>query len=113
MSHRRFSDRSGHRWEIRVRGRDDWEFRPVHGNPASLHHGESPTYQADPFELSEEELQAVLADATPEADPQEGRGPTRDPNSLFKDSSAAKKSAGLFDDYAGPTKPKSPFKDDH
>lgn len=103
MSYRRFSDRDGERWEIRERGRGDWEFRPVHGNPAPIHHGRAPHWQTDPFELSEQELQVVLSEATPL-----GTGAGRSP---FRDDSG-KTGSSLFEDYEPPSKPKSPFLDD-
>lgn len=103
MSYRRFSDQSGERWEIRERGGGDWEFRPIHGNPAAVHHGTAPHWQTDPYELSDQELQAVLADAKPV-------GGRASPGSFRDD--AGKAGGGLFSDYEPPKKPKSPFLDD-
>lgn len=64
MADRRFTDRDGRRWELRVRGRSEWLFEPVDDNPGPARTGAPPSYEADPFELSVEELQRVL-DAAP------------------------------------------------
>ena len=100
MSHRRFSDRSGQRWEVRIRARGDWEFRPVSGNRSPPHHGEPPHHATDPFELSEPELWSVLEDAT-SAEPEAGE------RRLSRDDRVP---GGLFD-WKPPEK-KSPFIDD-
>ena len=102
MSYRRFTDRAGHRWEIRDRHSGSWEFRPVHGNPAAPRQGAAPGYQTDPFELSEQELQAVLEDATPG----DGGGPGS------SRPAGSGRPGGLFEDYEPPAPPKSPFLDD-
>ena len=60
MGYRRFQDRDGRRWEIRVRGKREWLFEPVEDNPGPARAVEPPGYEADPFELSVEELQALL-----------------------------------------------------
>ncbi|MDX1393645.1 MAG: hypothetical protein R3195_04620 [Gemmatimonadota bacterium] len=107
MSHRRFVDRSGQRWEVRVRGRGDWEFRPERGNPSRPRRAEPPHWATDPFELSEQELCAIMGDA----EPQERRGGAPSP---FRDDDGQVGGGGdsLFSDYTPPAKPKSPFKDD-
>jgi len=99
MSHRRFSDRAGRRWEIRVRAKGDWEFRPVPGNPEPTRRGDGPLYQTDPFELSEQELQTILAGATPvsEAAEPDARGKHRPAGRLFDWSPPEKKSPFLDD----------------
>ena len=33
MARRVFVDKGGARWEVEVRGRSEWEFMPVEGNP--------------------------------------------------------------------------------
>ena len=48
------------RWEIRVPRKSEWVFEPVDGNPAAARAGAPPSYEADPFELSVEELQRAL-----------------------------------------------------
>ncbi len=108
MSHRRFVDRSSHRWEIRVRGKGEWEFRPISENPSPPHHGEPPHWARDPFELSEQELQTILGDAAP-AHPRGEPSPFRDDSGAI-----AGRDAGdsLFEDSTPPTKPRSPFLDD-
>jgi hypothetical protein len=65
MAWRRFADRDGRRWEVRVRSRTEWEFEPVDGNPGPARTGARPGYETDPFELSVEELQRLLDRAAP------------------------------------------------
>ena len=77
MGFRRFKDREGCAWEVRVRSRDEWEFEPVAENPGPARAGAAPGYEADPFELSVEELQRLLDTARPP------RGPSKP--SPFKD----------------------------
>jgi hypothetical protein len=64
MGDRRFTDRDGRRWEIRVRSRSEWLFEPVEDNPGPARPAAPPGYESDPFEMSIEELQRLL-DATP------------------------------------------------
>ena len=96
MSHRKFSDRGGHRWEIRVSSRTEWRFEPLPGNPNPAHRVRPPLYAGDdPFELSEQELQTIFGSATPETRAQrkpQGRSP--------------------FGDVHKPPAKKSPFLDD-
>ena len=66
MTYRRFTDRNGHTWEIRERSRSEWELVPRGGNPEDRKAVKPPGYEADPFELSQEELQRML-DAAPGA----------------------------------------------
>ena len=61
MAHRRFRGPDGQDWEVRVRSRSEWEFEPVAGNPGPPRLVEPPGYETDPFELSTEELQGLLA----------------------------------------------------
>jgi hypothetical protein len=61
---RRFQDTNGARWEIRVRGTREWLFEPVEDNPGPTRSVTPPGYEADPFELSVDELQKLL-DAAP------------------------------------------------
>ncbi|HXV85100.1 MAG TPA: hypothetical protein VD793_00295 [Gemmatimonadales bacterium] len=65
MGFRRFVDRDGKGWEIRVRGHAEWEFTPVNGNPGPARSAAAPGYERDPFELSVEELQRLLDDSPP------------------------------------------------
>jgi len=60
MGDRRFGDREGKRWDVVVRSRSEWIFEPVEDNPGPARAGAPPGYEADPFELSIEELQRVL-----------------------------------------------------
>ena len=101
MGYRRFTDRQGHRWEVKPRTRYEWHFEPLPGNPGSKRVGSGPGYEKDPFELSEQELQRICE----AADPLAGRGERpasskKDPSRLFKD------------DLPAPGKPRSPFKED-
>ncbi len=64
MGDRRFQDRDGRRWQIRVRGKREWLFEPVEDNPGPTRPVTPPGYETDPFELSVEELQQLL-DAAP------------------------------------------------
>lgn len=65
MAGRRFVDAAGLRWEVRVRSRSEWEFEPVEGNPGPARFVQPPRYEADPFEMSIEELHRLLASAPP------------------------------------------------
>ena len=69
MANRVFSDRAGHRWEIRARSRSEGAFEPVEGNPGPARLVTPPSYEADPYELSVEELQRVLDAAAPRRPP--------------------------------------------
>jgi hypothetical protein len=60
MGDRRFADRAGKRWDIVVRSRSEWIFEPVEDNPGPARAVAPPSYETDPFELSVEELQALL-----------------------------------------------------
>jgi hypothetical protein len=60
MAHRRFTDREGRAWEIRVRNRNEWEFEPVGDNPGPARLVAPPGYEHDPFEMSVEELQKLV-----------------------------------------------------
>ena len=64
MGDRRFQDREGRRWGIRVRGKREWILEPVEDNPGPARSVTPPGYEADPFEMSVEELQRLL-DAAP------------------------------------------------
>ena len=60
MANRTWSDRSGNRWEIRIRSRSEWEFEPIEGNPGPARLVAPPGYESDPYEMSVEELQGLL-----------------------------------------------------
>lgn len=78
MSLRKFKDASGGLWQVKVRSRREWLLEPLPGNPDTPRTVEPPLYAEDPFELSEQELQRILAGA--------GEGPARsDRPSPFKD----------------------------
>jgi hypothetical protein len=103
MSHRRFVDGAGRRWEIRVASKGDWRFEPVSGNPSPRRRGDVPLYATDPFELSEQELRTILDAAREDA----GRGP----ESPFGDDPPSGRRSPFPDDWKPPER-KSPFRDD-
>ncbi len=59
MGYRRFDDRDGEVWEVRDRSGSEWELQSVSGKEESVA-VPAPGYEADPFELSVEELQRLL-----------------------------------------------------
>ena len=63
MGFRRFTDREKRLWEIRPVSRSEWEFSPAGENVDRPRTVPSPSYEADPFELSQEELQKLLDSA--------------------------------------------------
>ena len=77
MGDRRFVDRDGHRWDVRVRGRSEWLFEPVEGNPGPARSAQPPGYERDPFEMSIEELQRLL-DSAPPPRPRTNKSPFLD-----------------------------------
>lgn len=74
MADRRFTDRDGRRWDVRVRSKREWLFEPVADNPQQARQSEGPGYERDPFELSVEELQRLFDASAPAH-----RKPTRSP----------------------------------
>jgi hypothetical protein len=64
MGFRRFTDREHRAWEIRPVRRDEWEFSPAGENTERPRTVPSPGYEKDPFELSQEELQQLLDQAS-------------------------------------------------
>ena len=77
MADRRFADRDGGRWDVRVRTRSEWLFEPVGDNPGPARAVTPPGYETDPFELSVEELQELL-DAAPTPRPRPKSSPFLD-----------------------------------
>jgi hypothetical protein len=65
MAHRRFRDRDGNDWEVRIPSRDMWELSPVGDNAARPRTVPAPGYERDPYELSLEELQRLLDGSAP------------------------------------------------
>lgn len=65
MADRRFTGRDGRRWDVVVRGKREWRFEPVPDNPGPARTAEPPGYESDPFEMSVEELQALVEKAAP------------------------------------------------
>jgi len=78
VGYRHFIDPLGHVWEVRDLSRSSWEFHPIQGNPGEIQHIDPPGYEADPFELSLEELQRLLGKPG-------GSGRSRPTKSPFKD----------------------------
>jgi len=60
MGFRRFTDRDKLSWEIRPVGRGEWQFSPVGENTGRPCIVQSPGYEKDPYELSQEELQTLF-----------------------------------------------------
>lgn len=77
MGDRRFVDRAGLRWEVRVRGKSEWLFEPVEDNPGPARTATAPGYERDPFEMSVEELQTLL-DSAPPPRPRTSKSPFLD-----------------------------------
>jgi len=77
VAFRKFTDRDGREWEVRIRSRTEWELEPVGNNPERARTAPAPGYEKDPFELSREELQHLLDSST--------ATPSRSMKSPFKD----------------------------
>lgn len=60
MGYRRFTDREGEVWEVRDASSSEWELVPVSGSGRRALRIRVPAYEADPFELSAEELQRLV-----------------------------------------------------
>jgi hypothetical protein len=60
MGYRKFVDRDGNEWEVRDLSKTGWELVPIASNRQPARSVPVPTYEADPFELSEQELQKLL-----------------------------------------------------
>lgn len=60
MGYRKFVDRDGNEWEVRDLSKAGWEFVPIAGNRRPGRNVPVPTYENDPFEMSEQELQKLL-----------------------------------------------------
>ena len=78
---------------MKVRSRREWLLDPLPGNPQTPRTVEPPLYEEDPFELSEQELQRILADARESASApgrpspfkDDSESPPKDRPSLFRD----------------------------
>lgn len=68
MANRKFTDRNGQPWEVRDRSSAEWILEPILENPARPRRVKPPSYELDPFELTDQELQRLL-DSAPEAGP--------------------------------------------
>jgi hypothetical protein len=60
MGYRRFTDRDGETWEVRDVSSSEWELVAVGSSGRRPLRVRAPGYEADPFELSGEELQRLV-----------------------------------------------------
>jgi len=60
VSFRRFTDRDKRDWEIRPQSSRVWELSPTGENTDKPRTVPAPGYEKDPWEMSQEELQALL-----------------------------------------------------
>lgn len=67
MGYRRFVDREGKAWEVRDVSRSEWELVPESGDTSNRFRVPAPTYERDPFELSNEEIQRLVDKRQPGA----------------------------------------------
>lgn len=65
MAFRAFVDRQGLQWEIRPQSKDEWELSPAGDNPGPARTVPPPGYETDPYEMSKEELLALLDQSAP------------------------------------------------
>lgn len=70
MANRKFIDRSGQHWEVRDRSHNEWVLEPIQDNPATPRSVRPPTYETDPFELTDQELQRLLEQSEATTRPQ-------------------------------------------
>ena len=68
MGYRRFTDPDGMAWEVRDVSRTEWELVPAEPGPAAVR-VPAPAHQADPFDVSTQDLQRLLARHRPPDDP--------------------------------------------
>ncbi len=65
MGFRRFEDAEGRPWEVRPRSRSEWHLEPLPGNAEVRRVIRPPSYENDPFELTDQELQRLLDSSRP------------------------------------------------
>jgi len=95
---------------VRVISKSDWRFEPIGGNPGPPRSARPPLYAGDdPFELSEQELQSILADARPDTSAARRSGVGRSP---FREDHTVADKGSLFGEGGEAPKKKSPFLDD-
>jgi len=68
MAYRKFTDAEGLQWEVRDRSHSEWELEPVGMNRHAPRRVPAPGYEKDPFEMSEQELQALLGQSSGASD---------------------------------------------
>lgn len=109
MSFRKFRDEEGRRWQVRVASRSEWLLEPIGGTPGPARRGAAPLHAgSDPFEVSEEELRRILADARPVG----GRAPGDEGSTSGHGSADGGARESPFGDDWQPPEKKSPFLDD-
>jgi len=64
MALRTFVDRDRRPWVVRPISREEWDFEPGPDNPMPRRTARPPGHESDPFELSREELIALLEAGT-------------------------------------------------
>jgi hypothetical protein len=74
MGYRRYTDADGNAWDVRDVSSSEWEFVPVAGNSSAPLRVPAPSYETDPFELSNEELARLY-----QAAPRKGARPKKSP----------------------------------
>jgi len=64
MSYRKFKDGAGNEWEVRDRSHAEWIFEPGLENHSVPKRITPPSYESDPFELTDQELRRLLNQST-------------------------------------------------
>lgn len=82
MGYRRFTDPDGATWEVRDVSMNEWDLVPADPGPAPVR-VPAPGYNKDPFDISSQELQRLLARHRRPEDPDTPTG--RRKPSPFKD----------------------------
>ena len=68
MAYRKFTDAQGLQWEVQDRNHHEWTLEPVGMNRGVARTVPAPGYEKDPFEMSEQELQALLGKSNAPSD---------------------------------------------
>ncbi|MGH7626965.1 MAG: hypothetical protein ACREOJ_16815 [Gemmatimonadaceae bacterium] len=64
MSYRKFVDGAGKNWDVRDRSHAEWIFEPGEDNPGGPRRITPPSYESDPFELTDQDLRRLLDKST-------------------------------------------------